>query len=216
MSNQKEALVQCGKQFYERRWMWGTAGNLSVRLKNQPLEIAVTPSGLNKGQLRVADLLTVTDGKLPKHPKRYVPSAETVIHQAVYRAIPEAQATFHVHPIYSTVLSSHYGDDQAIRSLSVEWFEMMKGVGVPEGETAEIPIFPNWQDVSRVAGDFSGYVQNQRAQKKAVLPVILIYKHGLTAWGKTVDQARNHLEIVEYVCQYLYLKRLMGHLTASG
>ena len=40
------------------------------------------------------------------------------------------------------------------------------------------------------------------------LPVLLIYNHGVTAWGHTAEQARNHLEIIEYVCEYLYLKRL--------
>lgn len=201
----KQTLVDCGKQFYERRWMWGTSGNLSTRLSSDPLTIAITPSGLNKGHLTTRDLLTIQDGKpLPKHPKGLVPSAETVIHQAVYRAAPGAGAVFHVHPVYSTIISQFYGHPTERRFLTVDWFEMMKGVGVGEEESAEVGIFPNWQDVDRIARDVTDYL---KTSSKA-LPVVLIYNHGLTGWGATPDQARNHLEIMEYVCQYLYLKNL--------
>ena len=84
---------------------------------------------------------------------------------------------------------------------------MMKGVGVGEEESAEVMILPNWQDVSRIAQDVTDYL---KTSTKAI-PVVLIYNHGLTGWGTTPDQARNHLEIMEYVCQYLYLKRLAGN-----
>ena len=185
--------------------MWGTAGNLSLRINDKPLEIAITPSGLNKGHLTAADLLTLKDGAhSPKHPKNHVPSAETVIHQAVYRAVPNAGAVFHVHAIYATLISRYYGHPTKVKTFEMEWFEMMKGVGVGEEEASEIAVFPNWQDVSRVAQDITDYLK--RTTK--ALPVVLIYNHGLTGWGATPDQARNHLEIMEYVCQYLYLKRL--------
>jgi methylthioribulose-1-phosphate dehydratase len=204
-----QAVVECGKQFYERRWMWGTAGNLSMRLKSDPLEFAITPSGLNKGHLRVTDLLRLKENQAASHPRGLKPSAETLIHQAVYKAVPDAQVVFHAHPMYAALLSSVYGDPQALRFLPVAWMEMMKIYSVPEGETAQLPIFPNWQDVSLIARDFTEYVKKNGGR---VLPILMIYNHGVTVWGSTADQARNHLEVLEYVCEYLYLKRLMGTL----
>src|SRR5437016_3299228 len=62
-----KALVDCGRQFYERRWMWGTSGNLSVKLNQDPLEIAITPSGMSKGDLTTKDLIVVKDTPHP-HP----------------------------------------------------------------------------------------------------------------------------------------------------
>ena len=200
-----ESLVDCGRQFYDRRWMWGTSGNLSLRLASDPLSISITPSSLNKGHLATSDLLTIQDGKpIPRHPKGWVPSSETLIHQAVYRAAPGAGAVFHVHPVFSTLISNFYGHPKEKRMLKVEWFEMMKGLGVGEEESSEVAILPNWQDVSLIARDVTEYLKNSTKS----LPVVLIYNHGLTGWGTTPDQARNHLEIMEYVCQYLYLKRL--------
>jgi methylthioribulose-1-phosphate dehydratase len=190
--------------------MWGTAGNLSMKIRSKPLEIAITPSGVNKGHLTVHDLVTVKDSPAASRVapgKSAMPSAETLIHQAIYRAAPGAGAVFHVHPIYATLISSFYGHPREKRTLRVEWFEMMKGVGVAEEENAEVAILPNWQDISLIARDVAAYVSTSAK----ALPVVLIYNHGLTGWGTTPDQARNHLEIMEYVCQYLYLKQLAKH-----
>ena len=204
----QQVLVEIGRQFYERRWMWGTSGNLSMRLKSDPLSIAITPSSVNKGHLAASDLLTLTDGKpAPRHPNGWVPSSETVIHQAIYRAVPGAGAVFHVHPIYATLVSSFYGHPRERRMLKVDWFEMMKGVGVGEEEGAEVAILPNWQDTALIARDVTNYLKTSAK----TVPVVLIYNHGLTGWGTTPDQARNHLEILEYVCQYLYLKNVVRH-----
>lgn len=206
-SSSLQSLVDCGRQFYERRWMWGTAGNLSLKMSNNPLTIAITPSGLNKGHLNEEDLMVIKDGApVPKTPSGTVPSAETIIHQTIHRTFPGCGAVFHVHPIYATLVSSLYGDPKEVRMLRIDWSEMMKGVGVGEEEMAEIAILPNWQDVSLIARDVKNYLTTFKGK---VLPVVLIYNHGLTGWGTTPDQARNHLEIMEYVCQYLYLKNLV-------
>lgn len=205
-----KAVVDCGRAFYERGWMSGTAGNLSVKLKHEPLEIAITPSGASKGTLEPKDLILLNESKAAakapakKGPPAPTPSAETVIHQAIHKTFPGCGAVFHVHPVHTTLISSLYGDPNQRQMLQMEWFEMLKGIGINEGEIAEIPIFPNWQDVGRVAQDVQQYLQG--ATKAP--PVILIYNHGVTTWGRTPEQAKNHLEIVEFVSQYLYLKRV--------
>jgi methylthioribulose-1-phosphate dehydratase len=206
MKEKLQELLDCGQQFYDRRWMWGTSGNLSVRLKEKPLEIAITPSGLNKGHLSTEDLVILKDGEPPKkHPKNHITSSETIIHQEIYRALPGCGAVFHVHPIYATLMSQQLGDPKKPTRFLVEWFEMMKGVGVGEEETAEVMVLPNWQDVSLIARDARAYIESKTGK---ILPAVLIYNHGLTAWGHTPEAARNHLEIMEYVCQYLYLRKL--------
>jgi methylthioribulose-1-phosphate dehydratase len=235
------SLMDCGKLFYERQWMWGMAGNLSMRIKSDPLEYLITPSGVNKGRLKASDFIKVvtpasafdvipasrrpgsiasvkrmmdspptTAGNDEKkatqgndgNPHR--PSSETVIHEAIYRAVPRANVVFHVHPLYSTVVSAFHGDSRRTAMLDVGWFEMMKGLGAEDEESAEIAIVPNWQDGARIAQDMTEYIRTARK----VLPAVLVYNHGVTVWAESAEQARNYLEIVEYVCQYLYLKHI--------
>ena len=199
-----QSVVEHARQFYERRWMWGTAGNLSVKLRSHPQEIAITASGLDKGTLRPTDFVRIRGTEAQPHPKGLRPSAETLIHQAIYEVIPTAGAVFHVHPIYTTLISGLYGHPRRKRSIPTDWIEMMKGIGIEEGMEGEIPIFPNWQEVSLVAQDFKNYVLEKKGN---VAPVLLLHNHGMTAWGSTPEAARNHLEITEFICQYLYLRR---------
>jgi len=204
------ALAGYGRQFYERRWMWGTSGNLSVKLRQSPLEIAITPSGCNKGALTPSDLIVLKGASTDKRgaaagPSSRTPSAETIIHQTIYQTLPGCGAVFHIHPLYPTIISGLYGHPSQPQRLHIDWFEMMKGVGIGDEESAEVPILPNWQDVSLIAHDIRQYLLGT----PKVLPVALIYNHGLTGWGRTPEEARNYLEIMDYVCEYLYLKRLI-------
>ena len=214
MATEKDALLEIGRQFYERQWMWGMSGNLSIRLSSNPLSFAITPSGINKGHMSAKDLITIKDSgradatlSVEGSSKNIVPSSETVVHQAVYRALPGAGAVFHVHPIYSTLISKLYGDPSKVRMLKVEGVMMMKGMIGSKEANAEVAILPNWPDPEHIARDLTTYIQSSAK----VLPSVLVYDHGLTGWGATPDQARNHLEIIEYTCQYLFLNRLLTH-----
>jgi methylthioribulose-1-phosphate dehydratase len=212
MKNALSDLVDCGRQFYERQWMYGMSGNLSVRLSSNPLSFAITASGINKGHMSEKDLIRIKDSgreasitSAKGTSKNAVPSSETVVHQAVYRALPGAGAVFHVHPVYSTLISKLYGDPNRVRMLKVEGVMMMKGMIGAKEVNAEVAILPNWPDPSRIAQDLTTYIQSSAR----VLSAVLVYDHGLTGWGATPEQARNHLEIIEYTCQYLFLNRLI-------
>ena len=206
--NAGRALSACAKQFYERGWMWGTSGNLSLRLKKAPSIFLVTPSGVNKGALEPEQLIVIGDDQprcagasRPKPGQEPLPSAETQVHQMLYETEPECHAVLHVHPAAATFISGVFGHALERRLLPLAWIEMMKGVGVMDGRTGILPIFPNWQDIPRFAGEVKDYWMNTPGQK---IPAILIYNHGLTAWGRTLDEARNHLEVLEYVCDQRY------------
>ena len=206
-----QAIVEFGREFHKRGWMDGTAGNLSIKLKQEPLEFVISPTSVPKGTMKVADLVhlkAAPDKTLkpqgPKSKNPTMPSAETTIHQAIHQTLPGCGAVFHIHPIFSTVMSGLVGHPRQRQMLQIEWIEMMKGIGVQEGEIGEIPVFPNWQDIPKLAEEVRQYL----LQAPKAPPAILIYNHGLTAWGRTPDEARNHLEVVEYICKFLYYKRL--------
>ena len=46
------SLASIGKEFYVRGWVVGTSGNLSAVVHREPLRLAMTPSGVDKGELR--------------------------------------------------------------------------------------------------------------------------------------------------------------------
>src|SRR6185295_11712176 len=99
----RHVLATAARLFYERGWMMGTAGNLSLRLEDGSFWI--TASGKQKGRLQPEDFLCVAPGGevVERGREEDRPSAETSLHDAIYRLFPEAGACFHVHSIPGNV-----------------------------------------------------------------------------------------------------------------
>ena len=43
------SLAEIGKGFYARGWVLGTSGNFSAVISREPLRLAITSTGLDKG-----------------------------------------------------------------------------------------------------------------------------------------------------------------------
>src|SRR5436305_8325074 len=93
----RETLAAAAGELYRRGWMYGTAGNLSLRLADGSFWI--TASGKAKGSLGAADFLRLAPGGevLERGRPEDRPSAEACLHDAVYRLFPTAGACYHVH-----------------------------------------------------------------------------------------------------------------------
>src|SRR3954463_11735280 len=132
--------------------MWGTAGNLSLLLADGTFWI--TASGKAKGRLTAADFLRIAPGGEVVERGRADdrPSAETSLHDAVYRQFPQAGACFHVHSIPGNVAARLAEGG----SLRLPPLEMIKGFGIPDEEPAvALAVFPNHADVPRIAGEMA-------------------------------------------------------------
>ena len=195
-SNPRQTLIATARQFYQQGWMVGTAGNLSIRYRDNSFWI--TASGKNKGQLTEQDFVRVNlAGEVIEspHPDNY-PSAETSIHQTIYALFPQITACYHIHSIESNLISALAFRD----SLILPPLEMLKGLGVKtENPQVEIPILENHLDVSRIAQD----IRDRFSHNPPEVPALLIRNHGVTVWAVTPTAAQNYIEIVEYIFRYL-------------
>ena len=52
-------LVAISRSFYARGWALGTSGNFSAVLSREPLRLAITPSGADKGELNAERILAI-------------------------------------------------------------------------------------------------------------------------------------------------------------
>ncbi|MDT9686496.1 methylthioribulose 1-phosphate dehydratase [Streptomyces sp. TRM76323] len=187
------------RALYERGWMPGTAGNLSVRLSGGVA--LVTASGRDKGDMTAQDTVLVrADTGEEVAPGRLRASAETTIHSAIYRTT-DAGAVIHVHSPYATAVACRTGRPARLTSLRIERLELLKGLGLADPTRAEVPVFPNWPEVPRIAADVAAHLP---ATPHAP-PALLITDHGITTWGHDLAQARNRLECLESICQLLLL-----------
>jgi methylthioribulose-1-phosphate dehydratase len=189
-------LIATAKDFYDRGWMVGTAGNLSSRLEDGSFWI--TASGRQKGKLTETDFIRMNlDGAIIEQPHPDSrPSAETSIHLAVYSCFPEAQACYHVHSVEANLVSRLAAGD----AVSLPAIEMLKGLGVwEENPQVSMPLFANYLSVPKIAQEICEVF----ALSPPKVPALLIRDHGVTVWANSPAAAYNYIEIVEYIFRYM-------------
>jgi methylthioribulose-1-phosphate dehydratase len=189
----RQRLVSVGQDFYRRGWVMGTSGNFSVVVSSRPLTLLMTPSGAPKGRLKDSDLLLVDAQGRAKSGARK-PSAETLLHLEIVRE-RAAGAVLHTHSVWSTILSERHAQAEG---LAIEGYEMLKGLeGVKTHEHREwIPILGNDQDMPRLAARLRDALKSQPA-----VHGVLLGGHGLYTWGKDVEEAARHVEILEFLLE---------------
>jgi methylthioribulose-1-phosphate dehydratase len=184
-------LTAAGRALHARGWALGTSGNLSAVVSREPLVLAISRSGVDKGRLSAGDFLEVDDTGLPLEGDGR-PSDETVVHLTVVRE-RGAGAVLHTHSVWSTLLSAAAGD---LGGLALSGYEMLKGLaGVVTHEHTEwVPIVENTQDYDRMTRDVKAALSgNPRAHG------LLLRGHGLYAWGRDLEEAQRHVEVLEFL-----------------
>lgn len=195
-------LAEAGREFYRRGWVLGTSGNFSMLLARKPLRICVTASGIEKGNLDETNFLELDDDAeiLQGFGK---PSAETLLHLAIYRFMPKARSILHTHSVWGTILSDHFFEQGAIE---INGYEMLKGLsGVKTHEhTEKVPIIENSQDYIALSHVIENVIRDNDG-----IHGIYLRRHGLYTWGESVAEARRHVEIFEFLFEVL--GRSPGH-----
>jgi methylthioribulose-1-phosphate dehydratase len=196
-------VAETGRALHARGWALGTSGNFSAVVRHNPLWLAISRSGVEKGRLMAHDILEV-DASGRTLAGEGQPSDETIVHLAVVRE-RAAGAVLHTHSVWNTLVSEAAVEEGG---LALEGFEMLKGLaGVNTHEHVEwLPILDNTQDYSRLVADVVKVLAtNPRAHG------FLLRGHGLYTWGSDLPEAQRHVEIFEFLLE------VVGRLySASG
>jgi methylthioribulose-1-phosphate dehydratase len=174
--------------------VFGTSGNFSVVVRRDPLRLLITASGRDKGRLGGGDFAVVGDDGQPLDPNAPRPSAETLLHAEIARQA-DVGAVLHTHSVWSTLLS-----DQARRvgAVVIEGYEMLKGLaGVGSHEhRLRLPVFDNTQDIPALARELR---RRLAAGDPDLRHGFLLRRHGLYTWGRDLDEACRHVEVLEFL-----------------
>lgn len=227
------ALCRTMASIHRRGWCDGTGGNFSVVLERSPeLRLLMAPSGVDKGRVRPNQLIVINGaGKVISGEGRV--SAEMPLHRTIVMRTG-AGAVLHTHSQAATLLSRQaemsciataksadtgtgetgpsgmdqpqFSADQAPAAgahLLIEGLEMLKGL---EGHHTHacrihIPVLANDQDLARLSAAAEPHLETAPHG-------ILIAGHGLYAWGRDLEQASRHLEILEFLMEQSWRQRL--------
>ena len=192
------ALCALGRWIASRHWVPATGGNFSIRSGEH--SALVTASGKDKGELSPQDLLPVSwqHGELSCPGK---PSAETALHAQLYQLDSQIKAVLHTHSVPATVFSRLFSED----SYVFHGYEMQKAISGNTTHDAPCPLalFDNSQDIAALACQL-----RQRWTQQPLNWGLLVRGHGLYVWGRSLEQAKRHLEGWEFLinCELERLK----------
>jgi ribulose-5-phosphate 4-epimerase/fuculose-1-phosphate aldolase/quinol monooxygenase YgiN len=173
----RSRLAALGRSLFERGYVSGSAGNLSVRTADAVL---VTPTNSCLGRLDPARIAKVDlDGRpLAGDP----PSKETFLHLAVYRSRPDDRAVVHLHSPNAAAVSCLADLDPADVLPALTPYYALR-----VGRLPLVPYFPpGHADLALATGEAA---KRSRA--------VLLANHGPVVAGSDLDAAVNAAEELE-------------------
>jgi len=194
----RQDLSQTIQGIHARFWATGTGGNFSVVSQREPLRLLMAPSGVDKGSVQPAHLIEVDDqGRVVAGQGRV--SAETQLHLQIVQRV-KGGAVLHTHSIFNTLLSEYYQSNQSLTLIGYEMLKGLEGIQTHQGAIT-LPILANSQDIVALS-QMVGVILSEKPDTYG----ILLAGHGLYTWGKTLFEARRHLEILEFLLELTYRK----------
>jgi len=170
----RSKLAEVCRLLYDRNLTVSAGGNMSLRLNEK--EFIITPSGRNKGMLRPDEMVLMNiNGKTLSGGK---PSMEKKFHIELFKANPDTASIIHCHPLYCTALT--------LRG------EKIKSALTPEGIIllGEVPTIGYFTPGSKKLSDAVA----EHASYKAML----MDRHGAITQGRTLEEAFNRMEELEF------------------
>jgi len=204
LASLREEVLHANQEIARRGLAPHTFGNASGidRSGPEPL-IVIKPSGVDYAGLTAADLVLIDlDGKIVEGVLR--PSSDLDTHIVLYRAFPEIGGVVHTHSEFATSWAQAGRPIPCLGTTHADYFH--GPVPVTEPLTAE-----------EVA---EGYVRNtgtvivRRFRRDNLdplaVPGVLVAGHAPFSWGKTVAEAVEHADVLEYIAQLAFRSVLLA------
>lgn len=180
-------LIDAGRFIDSKGWVPATSGNFSARMPDG--NIAITVSGAHKGRLQIDDIMLIDADARSLDGKK--PSAETLLHTALYKRHPDINAILHPHSMSATLISRLFNKEVVLQD-----YELLKAL--PNIETHKtrivVPIFANEQYIPRLALQVDNYIE-----QNGNIYAYIIAGHGIYTWGNSIQQALCILEALDYL-----------------
>lgn len=179
-----EKICQVALWLDGRHAIPATSSNFSYRCDKD--QFWITRSGLHKRDLKPHHFLAVDCKGRPLQKQFVKPSDETQLHAMVYELFPQMNAVLHCHAIEI--------ETARVPAYTLRGHELLKALGLAtHTQDLIVPVFKNSQDMAALSKEITGYYKKHNDQ---ICFAFILEHHGIYCFGKTVDHARNSLEVI--------------------
>ena len=190
-------LQRVGELSWQRGWNRCISGSYSVIVNHNPKKLLISSGGKNSGLSQRTDLALVDAEGRPIDPDQPVQTADGILHCLVAED-DAVGAVLHTQSIWTTILSMRF---LSLKGILLEGFELLRGLsGVTTQEHAEwLPIIENCSETATLKASIRTTIE----QSEQPLHGFLIHQNGLYTWGRDLEEAVRHAEILEFLCEVL-------------
>ena len=203
-------IAETGRALHARGWALATAGNFSAVVRREPLVLAISRSGVDKGRLTAADILQVDGNGLPLEAGASPRTRRSCTSRSCASAAPAP--VLHTHSVWNTLLSEAAGEAGGLAISGYEMLKALAGVGTPRARRvgADHPEHPGLR-----AHDARTWWRRSRSTRGA--HGVLLRGHGLYTWGRDLAEAQRHVETLEFLFEVVgRLYAASGRLRRGG
>jgi L-fuculose-phosphate aldolase len=181
-------IISVGRKLWERQYVDGNGGNISVRL--DPCYILCTPTMMSKRDMEPSDIcLSDLDGNILAGDR--MRTSELLLHLEIYKGNPRARAVVHCHPPYATAFAMT-GTVPPIGLIS-EYETSIGPAAIAPYETPGTQAF---------AETVRPFVKDHNT--------ILLSNHGIVCWADTVNHAEWFVETFDTYCKTFLIAQQIG------
>ena len=185
LADEREVVASASRHLAQSGLVIGTAGNVSARRGDL---IAVTPTGSDLAKV-TAEMVTIIDLHGAVVDGDLAPTSEVPLHTGIYAAT-SALAVAHAHAMASTALSCCFDELPAVH------YSCLVLGGSPR--TAPYATFGSQELADNVMRALDG--------RNAAM----MQNHGSVAYGTTMDQAVERLELLEWLAELYWRASSLG------
>lgn len=187
MDTKYQELIALGAYLSQKNYVVGSAGNLSLRLRDNQILCTPTNSNLNDLKPEALSLLSA-DGTLLKGNS---PTKEVSFHRAIYQKYNMANVVIHLHSTYLTALSclQNLNPNNVLKPFTP--YVVMRLGNVPL-----VPYFkPGSADIAEYIGQYLPHD----------ISAFLMGNHGVSVFGSSVRDALGKFEELEETARLFFI-----------
>ena len=196
----KTEVLNKNKELILLKLVIGNFGNASAI---DGSSVLIKPSGVDLSLISENDIseVEINSGKLLSGKS---PSSDTPTHLELYRSFPQLGGITHTHSPYATVWAQTANSIPCLGTTHADYWR------------GEVPLTRPMTD-QEISGDYekeTGKIIVETIKELCLDPLecpgILVMHHGPFTWGKTIEEAVNNAEALEYIAKLAWMTRQLN------
>jgi L-fuculose-phosphate aldolase len=169
----------------------GSSGNVSCRVRTPDGDlIAITASGVPYHRISERDVVVV-DFEIDPVDGDAVPSSESLLHAAIYRARADVGAVIHTHSVYASAFA-------------------VAGEVIPPILDEQVILLGGAVEVAEYGASASEELAEHAVVALGGRGAALLRHHGVVGVGSDLESAASVVELVERIARIRLLTKIMG------